>query len=411
MREDPRGDPLSELLSSPLDDERPGNGGRRWFALGAIVLIAALAATGYVLWQALGADEAAPTTTAAASGPATTVPAGGATTTTAPAGATTVAVQEIPGFPADRVYAPLVATDGGIFLFGGLEPVQRLNAERFYDVWRYDPETGEWWEIRATGGPVPRAGAAVAYDSGSGLVVLFGGAVGSCSYPRCTEDLDDTWVYDPAARTWEERSPAVSPPARHAHAMAYDAQSDRVVLFGGDTGSSWLGDTWAYDADTDTWVEITTEEAPWPVAQQAMAYDPSADRVVLWGGADREESVVWAFDLETSAWSGAIWDPAPEPAWDACLVWDADAEQMLLIGGRGPTTVQIAAGTAREVRGRDEVWGLDLEAGVWTLLGRVPTAMDAHSCVDNAGVVGVLVWYRNALGPVDSFTGTGLAEG
>ena len=155
--------------------------------------------------------------------------------------------------------------------------------------------------------------------------------------------------------------------------MAYDAQSDRVVLFGGDTGSAWLGDTWAYDADGDTWVEVTTEEAPWPVAQQAMAYDPAADRIVLWGGAEREESVVWTFDLESATWSSAIWDPAPEPASDACLVWDAAAEQMLLIGGEGLTTVQISAEiTAREVRLRDEVWALDLEAGAWTLLGRLP---------------------------------------
>ena len=305
-----------------------------------------------------------------------------------------------------------MATDSGIFLFGGLKPVPRLNADRFDDVWRYDPATGEWWDVRAPRGPVPRAGAAVAYDAGSGLVVLFGGAVGSCNYPYfCSEHIDDTWVYNPAANTWEERSPATSPPGRHGHTMAYDAQSDRVVLFGGDTGSAWLGDTWAYDADGDTWVEVTTEEAPWPVAHQAMAYDPEADRIVLWGGAEREESVVWTFDLESATWSSATWDPAPEPASDACLVWDAAAEQMLLIGGEGPTTVQISAEiTAREVRVRDEVWALDLEAGAWTLLGRLPTAMAGHSCTDDPGLAGVLVWYRDWLGPVDPATGTGMAE-
>ena len=287
-----------------------------------------------------------------------------------------------------------MATDAGILLFGGLKPVPRLNADRFDDVWRYDPATGEWWDVQAPRGPVPRAGAAVAYDAGSGVVVLFGGAVGSCSYPACTDHLDDTWVYDPVANTWEERSPAISPPARHGHTMAYDAQSDRVVLFGGDTGSAWLGDTWAYDADTDTWVEVPTEEAPWPVAQQAMAYDPVADRIVLWGGAEREESVVWTFDLETATWSSATWDPAPEPAWDACLVWDAADRADAADRRRGPDDRADLRGDHRPGRSvrRDEVWALDLEAGAWTLLGRLPEPVAAHGCADDPGSAGVVVW-------------------
>ena len=246
-----------------------------------------------------------------------------------------------------------MATDAGIFLFGGLKPVSRLNADRFDDVWRYDPTSGEWWDVQAPRGPVPRAGTAVAYDSGSGLVVLFGGAIGSCNYPVCADHIDDTWVYDPAANTWEVALAgylAARPPRAH-DGVPRPIRSGGALR--GDTGTRWLGDTWAYDADSDTWVEVTTEEAPWPVAQQAMAYDPLADRIVLWGGTEREESVVWMFDLESATWSSTTWDPAPEPAWDACLVWDAAAEQMLLIGGEGPTTVQISASiTAREVRMR-----------------------------------------------------------
>ena len=388
-------------------------GHSRWARLGfgAALLVAALAGTGIGLWLAHDSGDGAATTTAAA-GPTTTAAGAGASTTSAPEdSATTTSAAPVAGFPEDRVYAQLVATDAGIFLFGGLKPVSRLNADRFDDVWRYDPTSGEWWDIQAPRGPVPRAGTAVAYDSGSGLVVLFGGAIGSCNYPVCADHIDDTWVYDPAANTWEERSPDISPPGRHAHAMAYDSQSDRVVLFGGDTGSAWLGDTWAYDADADTWVEVTTEEAPWRVAQQAMAYDPVADRIVLWGGAEREESVVWTFDLESATWSSTTWDPAPEPAWDACLVWDAAAEQMLLIGGEGPTTVQISASiTAREVRLRDEVWALDLDAGAWTLLGRLPGPVARHGCADDPESTGVVVWSLDPVLLVDPATGTGMAE-
>jgi N-acetylneuraminic acid mutarotase len=414
VREEPTGDPLAELLSSPLDEERPRHGRRAWLVFGAVLLTAALAGTGITLWLTRDSGENDPGTTAVAAGSTTTTGVtNSSTTTAAPEGTTTTtAAAPVAGTPDPRVYAQLVATDAGLFLFGGLKPVQRLNADRFDDVWRYDLLTGEWWEVLPAGGPMPRAGAAAAYDAGSGLVVFFGGAVGSCNYPACADNLDDTWVYDPVANTWEERSPDASPPARHAHAMAYDARSDRVVLFGGDTGSAWLDDTWAYDTDADTWVEITTAEAPLPVAQQAMAYDPTADRVVLWGGADREESTVWALDLETSTWSGGIWDPAPEPAWDACLVWDAAAAQMLLIGGEGLTRVQISAEiTAREVRWRDEVWALDVEAGAWALLGHLPGPVAQHGCADDPEGTGVFIWSNGALLPVDPATGTGMAEG
>ncbi len=405
-------DPLAELLSSPLDDMTPGRGRRAWLGVGALILIAALGGTGIALWLARGSGEGATTTTAAA-GPTTTAAGTGAGTTTSASAnpTTTTTAAPVAGTPEPRVYSQLVATDSGIFLFGGLKPVPRLNADRFDDVWRYDPATGEWWDVQTRRGPVPRAGAAVAYDAGSGLVVLFSGAIGSCPYPACSGHLDDTWVYDPAANTWEERSPATSPPGRHGHTMAYDAGSDRVVLFGGDTGSAWLGDTWIYDTDADTWVEVQTADAPWPVAQQAMAYDPVAGRIVLWGGAEREESEVWTFDLESRTWSSVTWDPAPEPAWDACLVWDAAAEQMLLIGGEGPTTVQISASvTAREVRPRDEIWALDLDAGAWALLGRLPGPVARHACAPDPESTGVVVWNLDSVLLVDPATGRGLVS-
>ena len=405
-------DPLSELLSSPLDETTPGRSRRAWLGFGAALLVAALAGTGIALWLTRDSGEGTPTTTAAAAGPTTTAGAASAsTTTTAEDSTTTTTAAPVAGTPEPRVYSQLVATDSGIFLFGGLEPVPRLNADRFDDVWRYDPATGEWWDVRAPRGPVPRAGAAVAYDAGSGLVVLFGGAVGTCNYPACAEHIDDTWVYDPAANTWEERSPATSPPGRHGHTMAYDAQSDRVVLFGGDTGSAWLGDTWAYDADGDTWVEVTTEEAPWPVAQQAMAYDPSADRIVLWGGAEREESVVWTFDLESATWSSATWDPAPEPASDACLVWDAAAEQMLADRGRGPDD---GADLRRDHRpgGPPAGRGLGARPGG----GRLDPARPAARTRCPATAAPTIRSRREsssgtgALLPVDPATGTGMAE-
>ena len=68
--------------------------------------------------------------------------------------------------------------------------------------------------------------------------------------------------------------------------MAYDAESDRVILFGGDSRPIQFhqGDTWAYDLDTNSWTDMNPATSPAERALPAMAYDPQSDRVILFGG-------------------------------------------------------------------------------------------------------------------------------
>ena len=53
--------------------------------------------------------------------------------------------------------------------------------------------------------------------------MLFGGYGGSYR--------GDTWEWD--GTVWVDKTPATSPSARDAHAMAYDSARGRIVLFGG----------------------------------------------------------------------------------------------------------------------------------------------------------------------------------
>ena len=41
----------------------------------------------------------------------------------------------------------------------------------------------------------------------------------------------DTWAYDANSDTWELMSPEISPSPRAMYATAYDTESDRVLLF------------------------------------------------------------------------------------------------------------------------------------------------------------------------------------
>ncbi len=145
----------------------------------------------------------------------------------------------------------------------------------------------------------------LAYDAESDRVVLFGGdAEGVPS--------DETWAYDLNANTWTNMEPAARPSRRHSHALAYDAESDRVVLFGGHLPSVYFGasvhsdQTWAYDFNTNTWTNMEPPTQPLKLAAHNLTYDAESDRVVLFGGDApglNSDDQTWAYDLNANTWT------------------------------------------------------------------------------------------------------------
>ncbi len=132
-----------------------------------------------------------------------------------------------------------------VLLFGGSS-----HSRDFNDLWAWD---GSTWTKYSPGGPAPssRVAARMAFDERSGKAVLFGGLT-----PAYT-DLDDTWTWDGTRWTLVD-FPGPKPPARSHHAMAYDKQRGRIVLFGGVTGEMQaiqLQDTWEWDGAT--WAKVS----------------------------------------------------------------------------------------------------------------------------------------------------------
>jgi hypothetical protein len=86
----------------------------------------------------------------------------------------------------------------------------------------------------------------MASDAATSTIVLFGGS-GSGTGGQGSTILGDTWTGD--GSTWTKQAPATSPPVRDEAAMAYDAATSTVVLFGGrgsPAPSPPLGDTWTW---------------------------------------------------------------------------------------------------------------------------------------------------------------------
>jgi hypothetical protein len=223
---------------------------------------------------------------------------------------------------------------------GGVSPPVR-NADTW--VW-----TGKWSQQFPSASPLPRQGAAMAYDPSTGTVVLFGGGTSD------NTPLNDTWTWDGV--TWTQQFPPVSPPAREidTQGMAYDAVTGTVVLFGGanDKGGV-LDDTWEWDGKVRTWTQRFPASSP-SARKTVLAFDAARGDIVLFGG-DNGGNDIYA---DTWTWNGENWTqqfPASAPSARTLymMAYDPSLGEIVLFGG-----------TVQPPQGLNDTWTWD--GSTWT---------------------------------------------
>ncbi len=201
--------------------------------------------------------------------------------------------------------------------------------------------------------PSARRGPTMAYDSNSDRVILFGGYVESTGTYQ-----NDTWAYNFNTNTWTDMNPATRPAGRDGHAMTYDAESDRVILFGGNKGDLIGSDeTWAFDFNNNTWTNVNPGTRPAGRWIHAMAYDSESDRVILFGGAvgvkPYPSNDVWAYDFNTNTWTNMNRVTRPASRWGHAMAYDAESDRVILFGSHS--------------LGFDhETWVYDFNNNTWT---------------------------------------------
>ncbi len=199
-----------------------------------------------------------------------------------------------PGFGHRMVYD---ARSDRIILFGGLSEVPHVH---FDQTWAYDFDTNAWTQLSPSTKPgVGEVWFALAYDAESDRVILFG-------------NNDQTYAYDFNTNAWTIMNPAARPPALYRPGdMPYDAGSDRVILvtdnltFEADTAGQGVSQTWAYDFNENEWTKMNLVVHPSGRRGHRMAYDQGSDRVVLFGGADGGTYLfdTWAYNFNTDTWT------------------------------------------------------------------------------------------------------------
>jgi hypothetical protein len=209
-----------------------------------------------------------------------------------------------------------------MLLFGGFDGKRCLG-----DSWYWDGE--RWSGLKPEPSPAPRWHFAMVTDRHSQTVVLFGGVDTNTQPPVV---FGDTWLWDGAA--WRHAADN-GPTPRFAHAMAYDPNRSRIVLFGGRTADGQpLNDTWEWDGNS--WTELRTVHAPGHRLLHAMAFDEHGDRLILIGGWDAREGgaryLPDAWQLKNGDWT-KLETAGPPPMRAHFMVDDLRAREVLLFGG------------------------------------------------------------------------------
>ncbi len=180
-----------------------------------------------------------------------------------------------------------------LVLFGGWEDLQ--TGRGLNDTWTWDGT--RWMKQHPLTAPQPRGFAAMAYDAGRHVAVMFGGHQGSGTPEPA---YHETWTWDGA--NWSRQHPLHSPSARYQPAMTYDAADGQTVLFGGISGPLPSGegftDTWTWDGRD--WTE--QHPAASPPGLGIMVYDSARRKVLL-----TASSADAAYLFVNWIWDGSTW--------------------------------------------------------------------------------------------------------
>lgn len=204
------------------------------------------------------------------------------------------------------------------------------------------PSGNQAWTLH---GPPGRSSHSAVYDSVSQQMIIFGGQ------STTGADLNDVWLGVTASTQDDsftgEAPSGTAPEGRHGHVATYDSASNRMTIFGGDSGSSTcLNDAWILSgangqSGTPGWSALTTSTAPAARIYAGAAYDANTKSMMLFGGNNCSTgffSDVWVLSNANgegaSAWTQlAPSGTSPQARESASVVYDSANNILIMYGG------------------------------------------------------------------------------
>ena len=176
-------------------------------------------------------------------------------------------------------------------------------------------------------------GEAVAFDAASQRVYLFGGAVpGTFGSIR----KSDVVALDLTTCGAEIVQPTNAAPVARENATAtWDSERNRLIVFGGSDTSGARSDTWEFDPVARSW---TARPGTTPPARSGATsvYDSVRRRVVLHGGSSANILLydTWELDPATGSWR-QLMTTGPSDGEEAALTFDTVRNGAALVSTRG----------------------------------------------------------------------------
>ena len=236
------------------------------------------------------------------------------------------------------------------------------------DAWTFTPCVG-WSSVAVGSAPDPRARAASASD-GTDNVWVFGGRWRTSSTGNYTL-RNDTWQWS-KVNGWARIDDGTTggPKGRSSTVLGVDPTTGFLWLHGGNASNNGLaftplGDVWFLDPSFGGWQLFkTTGKAPVARIMHAGTVTRDGKWLVVFGGGDANAfqgpffSDTWRLDLKNGAWE-AIGQSGAAPAARILGSMVATAgSKVLLFGGHD----------GGDVGNRNDIWQLDVGAGIWTNL-------------------------------------------
>ncbi|MFG0314211.1 MAG: kelch repeat-containing protein [Phycisphaerales bacterium] len=255
--------------------------------------------------------------------------------------------------PEPREHAAVLSLGDELIVFAGSGYAPQMSP--LQDAWRYDTGTHEWTELTIEGDLPSEGGSIRPVRIAEHEWLLFGGYDGSfvCAntLTRATIEGDTLTL-----KTVEQRKP---PPGRALHAIGYDPQSARLVVFGGVSREGMRPGTWvAQEAEgVYTWDRLETETAPSPRFGMSYGFDEASGRLIIASGQDSATAMqmsdeIWALDMRAQppAWSKIGSVPETNAVRNPCFAWDEPRSSLWVWCGtadgrsNAPDLIEIAIG-------------------------------------------------------------------
>jgi MYXO-CTERM domain-containing protein len=255
-------------------------------------------------------------------------------------------------------------------LFGGVDIVSNGPIN---DLWEWEPTTADWtMRLSGTesGAPTGRSYASLISDASRSRLIMIGGEVAlNSNNDNGTPVANQVWEMDPAGPTFTEKTvPQDGPKGRLSPAIAYDPVAEKVYMFGGAAdngggGTTPANDFWEWNGAT--WTAVQADSPPAARANAAMAYDPARRSLILYGGyvMEGKDTDTWEWSSSNRTWTKLAAKGGPGSLIGPGMVTDLGGKRILLFGGSASsesTDPTLINGMS------DHVWQWDGATLTWT---------------------------------------------